>query len=503
MKVFTYLSLALSGALMFAGNASAAGQHRYVKRLETSAISGQHGAVLFSGDTATTCEVALVSNLIGYVAANCLQLTPGTNEPTNPSGYSVMISDGSTANVGKYNVDFIKVHPSYDPASFANNIALIKFNSGNPLTFKNYIAANRVDWLSEFYVQRGVVSNAPNSFAQPQVVVNSGDVSSKCSAVSTLYGANLNDFLCTEQILVSTDNGKNCAAPYSSVYGVRDPDLAIAGLYSHSVIVGGDSMCNYNQVYNFYTLLSNYLEWGGNTAQSTMYLYVADNNYINNDRSSYSMVIPTVAPVVNGTIIGGDLTLITVIGTIAVDGSQTTSASSVMPSSTAAASSSEQPASSSSEASSEAPSSSASSETSPSTTATAQEQKESGKSNTAKIGIIVAVVLIILAIIAFFLWRRWRNKKKRAQNTNMIDLNSEDYNLGAQRRALSIYSVADSRVGDFNGRINTGDNRPDSYYMTKPAGALTSKGKDLMNRYSAESDFGNDYKDYGDKKLPY
>ncbi|KAJ2786660.1 hypothetical protein GGI15_001334 [Coemansia interrupta] len=499
MKVFTYLSLALSGALMFAGNASAAGQHRHVKRLETSAVSGQHGAILFSGDKATTCEVALVSNLIGYVAANCLQLTPGTKEPVNPSGYSVMISDGSTTNVGKYNVDFIKVHPSYDPTSFANNIALIKFNSGNPLTFKNYIGANRVDWLSEFYVQRGVIDNAPNSFAKPQVVVNSGDVSSKCAAVSTLYGANLNDFMCTEQILMSTENGKNCAAPYSSVYGVRDPDLAIAGLYSHSVVVGGDSLCNYSQVYNFYTLLSNYLEWGGNTAQSTMYLYVADNNYINNDRSSYSMVIPTVAPVINGTIIGGDLTLITVIGTIAVDGSQTTSASSALPSSTVAASSTQLPASSSSEE----PSSSASSESSPSTTATAQEQKESGKSNTAKIGIIVAVVLILLAIIAYFLWRRWRNKKKRAQNTNMIDLNNEDYMLGAQQRPLSIYSVADSRVGNFNGRINTGDSRPDSYYMTKPTGMLNSKGKDLMNRYSGESNFDNDYKDYSDKKLPY
>ncbi|KAJ1860328.1 hypothetical protein LPJ73_001415 [Coemansia sp. RSA 2703] len=503
MKVFTYLSLALSGALAFASNASAAGQHSYVKRLATSAVAGQRGAILFSGTTATTCEVALVSNLIGYVAANCLKLTPGTNVPINPTGYSVMIADGSTTNVGKYNVDFIKVHPSYDPATFANNIALIKFNSGNPQTFKNYIAANRVDWLSEFYVQRGVVSNAPNSFATPQVAVNSGDITSKCAAVSTLYGANLNDFMCTEQMLQSTAGGKTCAAPYSSVYGVRDPDLAIAGLYSHSVVVGGDGLCNYNQVYNFYTLLSNYLEWGGNTAQSTMYLYVADNNYVNNDRSNYSMVIPTVAPVVNGTVIGGDLTMITVIGTVAIDGGQTSAASSSMlPSATAMSS---QPASSSvAPSSSEQPSSSASSSAaSPTTAATPQEQQTKGKSSTAKIGIIVAVVLILLAIAAFFLWRRWK-KKKQTVVRNMIDLNEGNPYDGTQLRAASIYSVARSEVGNLRGSIYGAKdttnrqlgNYRDSEYMME-----METGKGTGNRYSIASNYGHGYPN--EKKLPY
>ncbi|KAJ2836714.1 hypothetical protein FBU31_001298, partial [Coemansia sp. 'formosensis'] len=77
MKVANYLSLVATGLSLLVAtvmgdtDVPAAGQQRkLVKRLATTAITGQKGAILFSNGKPTFCEVALVSNLYGYVAAN-------------------------------------------------------------------------------------------------------------------------------------------------------------------------------------------------------------------------------------------------------------------------------------------------------------------------------------------------------------------------------------------------------------------------------------------------
>ncbi|KAJ2704880.1 hypothetical protein FB645_002913 [Coemansia sp. IMI 203386] len=428
MKVFQYLSV-LASTLVLASTGYAAGQHSFIKRLDTSRVLDLKGAILFKGDTATTCEVALVSNLIGYVSANCLDYQDGTTTLTSTTSYSVMIADSGTTNLGKFNIDTITVHPKYDPKTFANNLALLQFNTGNPIQFKNYIAANEEDWMSTMYSRRGVVTGSPNSWAVPDVVNGSASAPDKCAEVSTLYGANTKDFACTEQVLVSDQEGKKCAAPYSSIYGVHDPDLAIAGLYSHSVIIGGDNLCGYTQVYNFYTLLSNYLEWGGNTAESTMYLYVANNNYLNNVVSGYSMTVPANAPAVSGVVVGGDLSTIAILGTLPADSvaSSTESSSASSSEKPAAPSSSEEPASSETPAEGEG--------LDPANSNSAQTTEEKGKkSNIVTIIIIVLAVLAVLAILAFLWWRRRKNQKKK-QNTNIIDMNN--YMDGAQINHLS------------------------------------------------------------------
>ncbi|KAJ2844174.1 hypothetical protein J3B02_005046, partial [Coemansia erecta] len=418
--------------LMFATPGYAAGQHSFIKRLDTARALDMKGAILFKDTTATTCEVALVSNLIGYVSANCLDFEKDTTTLNNSTSYSVMLSDSGTTTLGKYNVDTITVHPKYDPKTFANNLALLQFNSGNPLQFKNYIAANEGDWLSTMYVRRGVVTSAPNTWSVPQVANGTQGAPDKCAQVSALYEANTNDLMCTEQILVSDQEGKKCAAPFGSIYGVHDPDLAIAGLYSHSVIVGGDNLCNYGQVYSFYTLLSNYLEWGGNTAQSTMYLFVANQNYLNNVVSGYSMKVPTEAPAVSGLVVGGDLSTITILGTVPADSessSATIESARSTPAPTSSTSASSTPSSSSSSAEESSSSEGGLDKTDSNS---AQETENKGKkSNIVTIVIIVLAILAVLAIIAYLWWRRRRNQKKK-QNVNMIDIDSNNYDDGAQ-----------------------------------------------------------------------
>ncbi|KAJ1672227.1 hypothetical protein GGF38_000190 [Coemansia sp. RSA 25] len=438
MKVANYLSLVATGLSLLVATAmgetttttnpaNAAGQHvqrRYVKRLATSAISGQRGAILFANGKPTSCEVALISNLLGYVSANCLSYNAANGSVDMTPNYQVMLSDGTTTSLGMFSVHSATPHFKYDPTTFANNVALLKFNSGGTREWKNYIGANRADWTSKFFVSRAV-TNSPGSpmgsWLPAQAVAESGDVTAQCAAASTLFASNVNDLLCTSQVASSSSSssagGATCALPFSSVYGVRDPDLAVAALYSHSVVVG-DSLCKYTQIYNYYTLLSNYLEWGGNVAKSTIYLYVADFKYTNNNNPNYSMVVPSGKPSVTGVVVGGDLSGNSPKPTPSV----TSTSSSTTPTSSSSPSSSSTTTTTTS--SSSATSSSSSDKT------TSEQNSEKKGMNIGIILLIVGIILLIVAILAFLLYRRYK-KRKEKNNANFMDMNS-DIGVGGQ-----------------------------------------------------------------------
>ncbi|KAJ2903736.1 hypothetical protein GGI21_004392, partial [Coemansia aciculifera] len=92
----------------------------------TDAIEGQFDGVLIVKSIQTSCEVALASDSYGYVAANCLMVNG------NMVG---MLSDLQVAVHGPqlsslYPITNVTIHPNYDPASLANNIAVVKYKSG-------------------------------------------------------------------------------------------------------------------------------------------------------------------------------------------------------------------------------------------------------------------------------------------------------------------------------------------------------------------------------------
>ncbi|KAJ1989939.1 hypothetical protein GGI25_004557 [Coemansia spiralis] len=403
---------------MLALSVFAAGQHTFVKRLATSSVNGMKGALLVKNGEITTCELALISNKAAFVAANCLNFSKGTNTPDSSTKYQVVISNGNTQNIGSFSVDSVHAHPAYDPETFANNVALLKYNSNAQVEWKNYIAANPSDWNSEFYVYRSLTSNSTSSsWNTPAVVEASGGAPTGCAKVSTLFATNEVDFLCTTQT-TSSSAGSGCVTPYSIVYGVHNSDLAVAGLYSHSVVVG-KSLCQNTAVFNFYTVLSNYLEWGGVVAESTIYLYSADKTYLNNNNSSYVMSDHTDSPSVSGIVIGGDLN------------------NPVSPSSTSVSSSMSSGTSSTSSTgtSASAPTSVTVPTSSPSEAAAA-EKSSSSSGLISKVLIGVGVGLLVIGLIAFYFWRRHK-KRKEAQTTNhtMYEVNPD---LGVQNPHSSI-----------------------------------------------------------------
>ncbi|KAI9481741.1 hypothetical protein LPJ78_004842 [Coemansia sp. RSA 989] len=436
MRGIGVLSRLTVGLSLFAASlaTAAAGQHTVVKRLETSSVLGMKGGILVKNGTPTTCELALVSNKLAFVAANCLEYKPNSNILDDSASYQVMVSDGGTGNVGTFSVESTEAHPKYNPITFANNVAIVKFSGGNDVQWKNYIAANPSDWSNEFYVKRSV---SGGSWAMPQIQDSTGGAPAECGKASPLYASNTKDFMCTNKFTTTNKDGKTCASPFGTVYGVHDPNLAVAAIYSHSVVVG-DSLCDSSTVYSYYTVLSNYLEWGGAVAGSTIYLYTEDMSYINNNDPNYAMVDPSGEPSISGLLVGGDLN-----SDQGVHIGPSSSSEDPAPTSSSAAAISTVPIA-------EEPSSSPE---------PAAEEEEPKKNHLTTIIIIIAAVLLLLAIIGYILWRKCR---KRPAPTNMTtQYNDHQYAMGAQDYAPEYADDYNPNRQHLDNRIISRDSYPE------------------------------------------
>ncbi|KAJ2267909.1 hypothetical protein GGH14_005919, partial [Coemansia sp. RSA 370] len=295
--------------------------------------------------------------------------------------------------------------------------------------WKNYIAANPNDWKSEFYVKRTI---SGSSWAMPQVQESTGAAPADCANASPIYAANTKDFLCTDKFTTATQDGKTCASPFGTVYGVADPDLAVAAIYSHSVVIG-DSLCSSTKVYSYYTVLSNFLEWGGAVAGSTIYLYTPDMNYKNNDNPNYVMNDPSGDATISGLQIGGDLNN--------QQGEQVGPSSIEKPSSTTIPTMSSVPITEQ-----------------PSQSPEAVEEEPKKKSNLTTIIIIIAAVLLLLPIIGYLLWRKF---KRRPAPTNMgTQYNNNQYAVGGQDYAPEYQDDYDHNTPHLNNRIISQDEYP-------------------------------------------
>ncbi|KAJ2078603.1 hypothetical protein H4R24_004354 [Coemansia sp. RSA 988] len=448
LKVLSHIGVGISMLAI----AAAAGQHTFVKRLEHSRVNDLRGGILAKNGVPTTCEVAVTSDQVAFVAAACLSFKDNLNEVDRSTPYEVWITGGGTNSVSKYSVSEPISHPDYNPETYANNVAVLKLsgNRGSGGKFVNYIAANPKEWESKFYSRRSVSSNG--AFDSPQIIDSTGSAPSECSKASTIYAANTDDFLCISE----TATNVSCPIPYTSVYGVHDPDLAIAALYSHSVVVGND-LCGSSAVYSYYTILSNYLEWGGAVTGSTIYLYTANMSYQNNNDPNYHMNDPSGTASISGMLIGGNLNENSdnqeIMSYPPVGGVSTG-----IPMPTMVSNGITPPMSS----------------TSTESTEDTSEDDSKKKKNISTILIIVALVLIALAIIAYLLYRRF--KKRKAPANEMTQYNNNDYSLGAQSFPPEYVEEQDHNRQHLDNEIITSrDDYQHNDYNDN------TKNKDLMN----------------------
>ncbi|KAJ1961163.1 hypothetical protein GGI12_003404 [Dipsacomyces acuminosporus] len=173
--------------------------------------------------------------------------------------YEVFIDNGSNQALSRYTIDKINIHPSFNPTTLANNIAVIQFNKAEKPAWQSPIGILPDEWDDHYYVSRTLVDIVSKKW-RPLVVNAQLKDSDGCSEASELYKNNRNALFCTSSSAPSIYY-KVCKQPYSSVYAVMQPNgLGIGALYSHTSSYNS-RICESAKQFHYYTILANYNGW--------------------------------------------------------------------------------------------------------------------------------------------------------------------------------------------------------------------------------------------------
>ncbi|KAJ2242536.1 hypothetical protein GGH98_005352, partial [Coemansia sp. RSA 454] len=301
------LEIAALGLLVSAPAAALSGN--FTRRTVTSSnLNDFRGALFVVASTQTSCEMALIDSAAGFVAASCLTFK-SSGKVDQSLDYRVAIAgtDGESTKFGS--ATLVDAHPKYNPTTYANNLAIIQWGDSDDIDWHQYIAQDRPDWDNVFYTRRTMSSVSGKSWNTPAVVSTVGSaVPGGCSAANNLYNSNQDWFLCMAQTTTSMAN-QNCQSPYGAAWGVYQPNnIAIAALYSHSAIYGGDKLCgSTGNQYHYYTMLQPYTAWAAKLTGRRVYTYAADADYSYSSSTSYGMSNSDASGVSGVTTVTGDM----------------------------------------------------------------------------------------------------------------------------------------------------------------------------------------------------
>ncbi|KAJ2713244.1 hypothetical protein H4R19_002348 [Coemansia spiralis] len=234
-------------------------------------LQGIKGSLLMRNQVQTLCEVAMVNQRYGFVAASCIDYVDGKVDPS--VYYNVKLSQNVDQFLAAIAVETIIPHPKYNPATFENNIAVVMLQTNPLVSFFNPIADWPADWSQLLYAHRTLQDGLLGGWNEPYVMVTNRqtEVSSNdrdCSIASALYAANKDQYMCNTATLTFFAN-RRCNIPYGVVYSIYNMNAAAAAIYSHSAIYG-DGFCGAGKIISYYLHIRNFIKWAESVAGITV-----------------------------------------------------------------------------------------------------------------------------------------------------------------------------------------------------------------------------------------
>ncbi|KAJ2810654.1 hypothetical protein H4S07_002549, partial [Coemansia furcata] len=223
-------------------------------------ITKRTGALLSRNDLSTSCEVVMINDKFALVAATCIMYTsPGVIDPSVK--YTVVYNEGGDHAYAMMAVQKILPHPDFNPVNFANNLAILSLPTDNIAPFTNTIADWPPEWQTYYYVMHAGAPTKMPSWPNPKVVSaqNSTTDNALCASLSFIYSLNQYDFICSSLTLPTTD--ANCVMSYGVIYEYDGTQAVASALLSHSASQGSTVFCSATPVYNYYTIIRNYIPW--------------------------------------------------------------------------------------------------------------------------------------------------------------------------------------------------------------------------------------------------
>ncbi|PIA14383.1 hypothetical protein COEREDRAFT_88772 [Coemansia reversa NRRL 1564] len=262
-------------------------------------FSSIKGGMLMKNQEQTLCEVALVNQRLGFVAASCLEYTDNQFNVDPLIRYVVTMSHNTKDYYVSQIVESVKVNPNYNPITFENNIALLFLETNTVIQFQNTIADWASDWNQLYYVHRSLTDSVLMSWNEPYITVSnrSSEITTNmeaCSAASSLYANNQGDFLCSSTTLTYY-YARDCNIPYGTVYGVNNDNVAAAAIFSHTAVYGDGGFCGTGKLINYYLILRNYIKWAEQVSGLKINVYHSANaaGYTPSSDPNYSMKLPS------------------------------------------------------------------------------------------------------------------------------------------------------------------------------------------------------------------
>ncbi|KAJ1721869.1 hypothetical protein LPJ53_003649 [Coemansia erecta] len=290
VRLRLYVILSLQLLLQIVGSSLLTLEKR-VSSDDPLSFDNYRGAVLVINGSQTSCEFAIINNSYAFIAANCLADDSGALDTGRV--YQIYFNDAGNqtpvkATIPKQNVH---IHPSYDPSTFANNIAVVSFDGIPGDGWRSSTGITPDEWSGRWFVRRYL--NDVNSMAwNTPIIETHRRESSVCPVASGLYAANTDNMYCSTATLPAMF-GAPCSIPYSVSYAVVDQQMAPAALYSHSVYYG-DDMCNSpKKRLHYYTLLQNYIAFAESITGYQIFVLPDHHDHGFNTDPNFSMNAPS------------------------------------------------------------------------------------------------------------------------------------------------------------------------------------------------------------------
>ncbi|KAJ2631384.1 hypothetical protein H4R22_002013, partial [Coemansia sp. RSA 1290] len=171
-------------------------------------------AILMMKDQQTFCQATLLSSTAAVLAASCFEYDENNNADTSMYNLAVEAQDPNV--VMRTQISNITPHPNYDPESFANNIAVIRFTEIST-NMEYYIDNLPSLWYSFLHAHYSL--NADNTkWNDPTLSDVPLADQNECSSSSSLFQAYQSDFICTTETVPSMFRD-GCVLPYKFILG--------------------------------------------------------------------------------------------------------------------------------------------------------------------------------------------------------------------------------------------------------------------------------------------
>ncbi|KAJ2781091.1 hypothetical protein H4R18_003086 [Coemansia javaensis] len=250
-------------------------------------LMAYRGGLLIKNGQQTSCELGVIDGNAGFVAASCVTGASGAVDTSAQYEVYVDHTEQGLPASSPLQPSSITVHPGYNPKTFANNIALLQFSLVPVKQWRIRVALNRDDWTNVTFLRRHM-EDIDGQVWDPAISGGSPLADSSCAGNYGLYGPNRNDFKCTASTAPKM-GGSKCGVPYGTIYGISGNYMAVAGLYSHSVVDGSD-LCSSKNAVHYYTLLTNYVPFAQALLGRSIMTYIAPgSSYVQSTNTAYAM----------------------------------------------------------------------------------------------------------------------------------------------------------------------------------------------------------------------